>query len=88
MKTQAVFTELDQRVRAAAVQRLRVGVGADELNALHALADHVLDGIAAAAAHAHHLDAGTLVELFDHFDRHLFLSCVVVKQLPMKGVKP
>jgi hypothetical protein len=33
----------------------------------------VLDGIAAAAAHAHHLDAGPLVEFFDHLDRHVNL---------------
>jgi hypothetical protein len=32
--------------------------------------DHVIDGIAAAAAHADHLDAGTGVErfFFNHFD--------------------
>jgi hypothetical protein len=33
-------------------------------------ADHVLDGVAAAAADADHLDLGALVEFFDfdHFD--------------------
>jgi hypothetical protein len=50
-------------VRAAAVERLRVGVGADELHPLHALRDHVLDGVAAAAAHTDHLDLRALVEL-------------------------
>ena len=65
--------ELDQLVRAAAVERLRVGVGADELHALHALRDHVLDGVAAAAADADHLDLRALVEFFDHFDGHVCL---------------
>jgi hypothetical protein len=56
----------------AAGQRLRVGVGADELHALHAALDHVGDGVAAAAADADHLDLRALVELldFDHFDAH------------------
>ena len=66
-------------VRRAAGQRLRVGVGADELHALHAALDHVLDGVAAAAADADHLDLGALVEFFDfnHFDAHgvLLIRC-------------
>jgi hypothetical protein len=57
------------------LQGLRVGVGADELHALHACVDHVLDGVAAAAAHADHLDLGALVEFFDHFDGHVSLLC-------------
>ena len=59
-------------MRGAARQRLRVGVGADELHALHAAVDHVLDRVAAATADADHLDLGALVELFDfnHFDAH------------------
>jgi hypothetical protein len=69
-------------VRAAAVERLRVGVGADELHALHTLRDHVLDGVAAAAAHADHLDLGALVEFFDHLDRHVNLLGCVQLQLP------
>jgi hypothetical protein len=31
----------------------------------------VLDSVAAAAAHADHLDAGALVEFLDHFDCHV-----------------
>jgi hypothetical protein len=46
---------------------------------LHALADHVLDGVAAAAAHADHLDLRAHAELFDHFDSHLNLQSL---QLP------
>jgi hypothetical protein len=63
---------------AAALPLSGVGIGDDELDALHALADHVLDSVAAAAAHADHLDACTLVEFFDHFDGHgdLLQSCV------------
>src|SRR5690606_4088262 len=41
---------------AAVLDRLRVGVGGDELDAVDAAADHVRHGIAAAATHADHLD--------------------------------
>jgi hypothetical protein len=69
-RPQARVAELDDVVRAAAVQRLRVGVGADELDAGDGARDHVLDRVAAAAAHAHHLDAGALFEFLNHLDRH------------------
>ena len=51
---------------------LRIGVGADELDALHAALHHVFDGVAAAAPHADDLDLCALIELFnfDHFDAH------------------
>src|SRR3546814_18023676 len=39
------------------VERLRVGVGDDEIDALDARRDHVCDGIAARAADADHRDA-------------------------------
>ena len=42
--------------RARALERLRVGVGADEVDAGQPAADHVLDRVAAAAAHADDLD--------------------------------
>lgn len=65
--------ELDDAVGRAAGQGLRVGVGANEFHALHAAGNHVLNGVAAATAHADHLDLGALVEFFgfDHFDGHL-----------------
>ena len=50
--------ELQLDAGAHVLQRLGVGVGADELNALHALADHVLDGIATRAADTDDLDDG------------------------------
>ena len=37
----------------------------------HALRDHVVDRVAAAAADADHLDLRVFVELFDHFDGHV-----------------
>jgi hypothetical protein len=40
---------------------------------LHALADHVFDGVATAATHADHLDLRALVEFVDHFDGHVSL---------------
>ena len=70
---QTTATQLDDTVGRAARERLRVGIGADKLHALHAAGNHVLDGIAAATAHTDHLDLGALVEFFgfDHFDGHL-----------------
>ena len=69
---QTGLTQLDEAVRRAAGQGLRVGVGADEFNALNLALDHVLHGVAAAAADTDHFDLGALVELFclDHFDGH------------------
>ena len=43
---------------ALMLQRLQVGVGDDELDAVEAGAHHPVDGVAAAAADADHLDAG------------------------------
>ena len=48
--------ELQLRARRRALERLRIGVGADELHAGQAAVDHVLDRVAAAAAHADDLD--------------------------------
>ena len=43
---------------ALVAQRLQVGVGDDELDAVEAGVHHAVDGVAAAAADADHLDAG------------------------------
>ena len=39
-------------------QRLRVGIDGDELHAGQTFFDHPFDGVATAAAHAHHFDVG------------------------------
>ena len=59
----------------AAVQCLRIGVGADEFHTRHVRLNHVLDRIAAAAAHANDFDEGSLVEdfFFDEFNSHVQL---------------
>ena len=49
--------ELDLVVAQGMFQRLRVGVGGDELDTFKLGADHVVDGIAAGAANADHGDA-------------------------------
>jgi len=71
--TQAVVAQLHRLVRRTAQERLRIGVGADGLHALHVARDHVLHRVAAAAAHAYDLDQRALVEFFgfDHFDGHV-----------------
>ncbi|KAF1044065.1 MAG: hypothetical protein GAK34_02590 [Delftia tsuruhatensis] len=86
-RTQAAATELDGAVGAAAQQRLRVGVGADELHALHVARNHVLDGIAAAAANADHLDLRTLVEFFNfnHVNGHVGSPVALCKWSPPSG---
>ena len=49
---------------ALSLQRLQVGVGDDELDAVEAGLHHAVDGVAAAAADADHLDARAGVRLF------------------------
>ena len=61
---EAGLAERNHDVGARTVQRLLVGVGSDEGNALRLFVDHVLDGIAAAAAHTDNLDAGVKHGLF------------------------
>ena len=63
-RAQSAATQLDDLVRGAAAQGLCVGVGANEFHAAHCGVDHVLDGVAAAAAHTNHLDLGALVKSF------------------------
>jgi len=55
-----VAADLQRGAHLGVLERLRVGVDADEIHALEAGLDHVRDGVAAAAAHAQHLDDGTL----------------------------
>ena len=62
--------------RRGCLERLRVGVGADELDAVDAGADHVGDGVAAAAADADDLDDRVGCEPFDQFEH--FPSSVVL----------
>jgi hypothetical protein len=54
-----------------ALERLRIGVHADEFHALHAAVDHVLHGITARAADADHLDDGAVLHFrFNHVEVH------------------
>jgi hypothetical protein len=64
-----VAADLQRGAHLGVLERLRIGVDANEIHALEAGLDHVRDGIAAAAAHAQHLDDGTLtvrVHEFEH----------------------
>jgi hypothetical protein len=68
--------QLDRGLRE--LERLHVRVGGDKLNACHVGLDHAIHGIAAAAAYADHLDAGTaqsfLMILNAHFTGFIFLG--------------
>ena len=55
-----VAADLQCGAHLGVLERLRVGVDADEIHALEAGLHHVRDRVAAAAAHAHHLDDGAL----------------------------
>ena len=52
-------------VRDTAIERLRVGIRRDELDAHHAFTNHVVNGVAAGATDTDHLD-----------DRAPFASCI------------
>ena len=66
-RTQSGAAELDVDVSLGALQCLMVRIGSDKLNALGAVGNHVLDGIAAAATHTDHLDAGVESSGFTNF---------------------
>jgi hypothetical protein len=55
-------------------ERLGIGIDGDELDAADALANHVVDGVAARAPDAEHFDDRALVggidQFFNPFDRH------------------
>ena len=61
--------QLDGRLRK--LQRLHIGVGSDKLHAFHARLNHAVHGIAAASAHADHLDARAAKGLFVILNPHL-----------------
>jgi hypothetical protein len=63
-----VAAELQLQLGAAVLDRLRIGVGGDELHAFDAAVDHVRDRVAAAAAHADDLDDRVRCHLFDQFE--------------------
>ena len=68
--------ELQELMGAGTLERLGIGVGADEFHTTHARGDHVFDGVAAATANTDHLDVGSLVEravsvVLDHFKSHV-----------------
>ncbi|MNQ91782.1 hypothetical protein D3C85_1071780 [compost metagenome] len=71
-------TQLQDGARTDVLQRLCIGIGADELDAFDVVLRHVVDRIAAAAAHANDLDNRTLrdaVYELEHFPSPLLSSC-------------
>ena len=66
-----LHAELDLHGRARHAQRLQVGVGDDEFDALHAGIDHAVDGVVAASAHADDLDLGVVAGVFVEADANV-----------------
>ncbi len=67
-----VVAQLQLQLGAAVLDRLRVGVGGDELHAIDVVADHVGDRVATAAADADDLDHRIGRHVLDQFEvRHV-----------------
>ena len=74
-RAQARAAQLQHARCGRALERLRIGVHADEFHALHAAADHVLHGVTARAADADHLDDGAVLHFrFNHVEVHRCLQ--------------
>src|SRR5208283_230464 len=69
-----VAADLQRRAHLGVLERLRVGIDADEIHALEARLHHVRDRVAAAAAHAQHLDDGALTISIHQFKHRVLLS--------------
>ena len=67
------IAQLQLQLGLVAIERLRVGVDGDEFNAGQTRGDHVIDRIAAAAAHANHLDH-CILGIYIHQFKHLASS--------------
>ncbi len=55
-----IAADLQRRAYARAIERLRVGIGTDEIDALYSCIHHMGDSVTATAANADHLDDGAL----------------------------
>src|SRR5690606_23343814 len=81
-------TQLQKGFHLNFLQRLGIGVGADEFHTFNVVAHHVVDGIAAASAYANHLNDCTLrgmIYEFEHFPLSFQLSscgCRTAQKLP------
>jgi hypothetical protein len=69
--------DLQGGVGAGVAQGLGIGVDGQEFHAFQVLAHHVLDGVTAAATHAHHLNDGFLLVIIHQF-KHKTLSALAL----------
>ena len=72
---------------------LMVRIGSDELNALGAVGNHVLDGISAAAAHADDLYLYYIFKVVINFKRHSYVPllnnlCKTNRKKPLQMAPP
>src|SRR5207237_2861578 len=68
-----LVTDVDLAIGFGAGQRLGIGVDRDELDPAHLRLDHAADGVAAAAAYAHHLDVRERNNLWNRHHGSLIL---------------
>ena len=68
-----ITADLQRRADAGAVQRLRIRVGANEIDSLNAGMHHVCNGVAATTTDTDHLDDGALAVGIHKF-KHLYTS--------------
>ena len=80
--------QLQDSLGGHALERLSIGVGADELDAFDVALDHVIDGVTTAAANTDHLDdraaGGCVIYQFEHMPCLLdhSLSVIPVRNFP------
>ncbi|MGY3557101.1 hypothetical protein ACVWXP_000370 [Bradyrhizobium sp. USDA 4463] len=79
---------LHDALRLGHRQRLRVGVGDHEIDALEARRDHVVDGIAAGAPHAEHGDAGLQLVNIRNVDADGHVCLSITRAWVRPGLRP
>ena len=69
-RTQTRATQLHTMTRQAIVECLGIGIGGNEVHAMHVFTNHVVDGIATRATYTNHLDDCAVVFFLDNFKHH------------------
>jgi len=68
-----LYSELNLHRSVRHAQRLKVGIGDDEFDPLHARLDHPVDRVAATAADSDHFNPGVVARFFVETDANIVL---------------